>query len=54
MPNLTRPEVPEGTSEANNVTVKTWGEKTAFDFEAKPHWELGEALGILDMERAAS
>jgi len=53
MPNLTRPEVPEGTSEANNVTVKTWGEKTAFDFEAKPHWELGEALGILDMERAA-
>ncbi len=53
VPNLTRDEVPAGTSEAENVTVKTWGEKPAFDFEAKPHWELGEALGILDLERAA-
>ena len=53
IPNLTRDEVPTGTSEADNVTVKTWGEKTAFDFEAKPHWELGESLGILDLERAA-
>ena len=33
--------------------VKTWGEKPALDFEAKPHWEIGEALGILDLERAA-
>ena len=53
IPNLTRDEVPPGASEADNVTVKTWGEKTTFDFEAKPHWELGEALGILDLERAA-
>ncbi len=53
IPNLTRDEVPTGTSETDNLTVKTWGEKTAFDFEAKPHWELGEALGILDLERAA-
>ena len=53
IPNLTRDEVPVGTSEADNLTVKTWGEKTAFDFEPKPHWELGEALGILDLERAA-
>jgi len=53
VPNLTRDEVPAGKSEADNVTVKTWGEKTTFDFEAKPHWELGEALGILDLERAA-
>jgi seryl-tRNA synthetase len=53
IPNLTRDEVPIGNSEADNLTVKTWGEKTAFDFEAKPHWELGEALGILDLERAA-
>jgi seryl-tRNA synthetase len=52
-PNLTRDEVPEGTSEANNVTVKTWGEIPKFDFTPKPHWELGEALGILDLERAA-
>jgi seryl-tRNA synthetase len=53
IPNLTRDEVPAGKSEADNVTVKTWGEKPAFDFEAKPHWELGESLGILDLERAA-
>jgi len=53
VPNLTRDEVPTGRSEADNATVKTWGEKPAFDFEAKPHWELGEALGILDLERAA-
>jgi seryl-tRNA synthetase len=53
IPNLTRDEVPTGTSEQDNVVVKTWGEKPAFDFEAKPHWELGETLGILDLERAA-
>jgi seryl-tRNA synthetase len=53
IPNLTRDEVPTGTSEADNVTVKTWGEKPAFNFAPKPHWELGEALGILDLERAA-
>jgi len=53
IPNLTRDEVPVGKSEADNVAVKFWGEKPAFDFEAKPHWELGESLGILDLERAA-
>src|SRR5580698_7764716 len=53
VPNLTRDEVPAGTSEADNVTVKTWGEKKSFDFEPKPHWEIGEGLGILDLERAA-
>jgi seryl-tRNA synthetase len=53
IPNLTRDEVPAGTSEADNVTVKTWGEKPAFEFDPKPHWELGEALGILDLQRAA-
>jgi seryl-tRNA synthetase len=53
IPNLTRDEVPTGRSEADNPTVKTWGTKPAFDFEPKPHWELGEALGILDLERAA-
>ena len=45
VPNLTRDEVPAGTSEADNVTVKTWGEKPSFDFEPKPHWEMGEAAG---------
>jgi seryl-tRNA synthetase len=53
IPNLTRDEVPVGVSETDNVTVKTWGEKPSFDFEPKPHWELGETLGILDLERAA-
>jgi seryl-tRNA synthetase len=53
IPNLTRDEVPVGKSEEDNMVVKTWGEKPQFNFEAKPHWELGEALGILDLERAA-
>ena len=42
-----------GKSEEDNVVVKTWGEKRSFDFEPKPHWEIGESLGILDLERAA-
>ena len=53
VPNLTRNEVPAGRSEADNKVIKTWGEAKNFDFEAKPHWEIGEALGILDLERAA-
>ncbi|MGA2500084.1 MAG: aminoacyl--tRNA ligase-related protein, partial [Tepidisphaeraceae bacterium] len=53
IPNLTRDEVPTGLSETDNLTVKTWGEIPKLDFEAKPHWELGEQLGILDLERAA-
>src|ERR1700722_18960244 len=53
VPNLTRDEVPVGVSEADNKTVKTWGEQKKFDFTPKPHWEIGESLGILDLERAA-
>jgi seryl-tRNA synthetase len=53
IPNLTRDEVPTGSSEADNFTVKTWGQIPEFDFAPKPHWELGEALGILDLKRAA-
>ncbi|MGB6830845.1 MAG: serine--tRNA ligase, partial [Terracidiphilus sp.] len=52
IPNLTRDEVPKGTSEANNEVVKTWGEPKKYSFEPKPHWEVGEQLGILDLERA--
>jgi seryl-tRNA synthetase len=52
IPNLTRDEVPVGKSEKDNVVVKTWGQKRSFDFEPKPHWEIGEQLGILDLERA--
>ena len=53
VPNLTRDEVPTGTSEADNAVVKTWGEPKKFDFQPQPHWEVGESLGILDLERAA-
>jgi len=53
VPNLTRDEVPAGASEADNKTVKTWGEPKKIDFTPKPHWEIGESLGILDLERAA-
>jgi seryl-tRNA synthetase len=52
IPNLTRDEVPSGKSEEDNVVTKTWGEIPVFDFTPKPHWELGESLGILDLERA--
>ncbi|HEY5258383.1 MAG TPA: serine--tRNA ligase [Candidatus Baltobacteraceae bacterium] len=50
--NLLDDGVPDGHSESDNVVVRTWGRPTAFDFEPKPHWELGEALGLLDFERA--
>jgi seryl-tRNA synthetase len=53
LPNLPADDVPPGASEHENQLVKTWGEPRTFDFPAKPHWELGEALGILDFERAA-
>jgi seryl-tRNA synthetase len=53
VPNLTRDEVPAGVSEADNKVVITWGEQKKFDFTPKPHWDIGESLGILDLERAA-
>jgi len=53
MPNIPNEAVPIGVSEADNVEVRKWGEPPAFSFPAKPHWELGESLGILDFERGA-
>ena len=53
LPNLPNDDVPAGASEHDNVCQKTWGEIPTFDFPAKPHWEIGEELGILDFERAA-
>lgn len=47
LPNLILDEVPQGGEEANRIE-KTWGEPAVFDFEPRPHWELGELLGILD------
>ena len=53
IPNLPDDSVPVGTSEHDNVEVRCWGTPPQFDFTPKPHWELGEELGILDLERAA-
>ena len=53
LPNLPDDSVPAGISEHDNVVQKTWGTIPTFDFPAKPHWEIGEELGILDFERAA-
>jgi seryl-tRNA synthetase len=53
LPNLPHASVPVGADSAANVEVRRWGEPRRFDFPPKPHWELGEALGILDFERAA-
>ena len=52
-PNILDDSVPDGKGEEDNVVVRTWGTTRKFDFEPKPHWELGEALDILDFERAA-
>ena len=49
--NLPAPDVPEGEDEAGNVVIAQEGEPRQFDFAPKPHWELGEALGIIDFER---
>ena len=51
IPNLPLPEVPIGKDESENVVVKVVGEPREFDFEPKPHWDLGADLGILDFER---
>lgn len=52
-PNILDDSVPNGEDERSNVVLQAWGEAPAFDFTPKPHWELGEALDILDFERAA-
>ncbi|MGP6157806.1 MAG: serine--tRNA ligase [Vulcanimicrobiaceae bacterium] len=53
VPNLLDDSVPDGSGEADNVVVRDSGAPPAFDFVPKAHWELGEALDILDFERAA-
>ncbi|MDY0212997.1 MAG: serine--tRNA ligase [Desulfuromonadaceae bacterium] len=52
LPNLPAPECPIGHSEEDNVEVRTWGQLRPFAFAPKPHWDIGEALDILDFERA--
>ncbi len=53
IPNLPVESVPSGTSAEDNVEVRRWGTPRVFDFAPKPHWELGEQLGILNFEQAA-
>ena len=51
VPNLPAAHVPVGPDESGNVVIAEHGERRAFDFPPKPHWELTEALGIIDFER---
>jgi len=51
VPNLLHPTVPVGKDEDDSVVVRSWGEPRNFDFTPAPHWQLGEALGIIDFER---
>jgi seryl-tRNA synthetase len=53
LPNLPHASVPVGKSAEDNVEARRWGTPPQFDFNPKPHWELGEELGVLDLERAA-
>src|SRR5712692_2571388 len=53
IPNLPHDSVPVGKTAEDNVEVRRWGTPPKFDFVPKPHWELGEQLGVLDFERAA-
>ncbi len=53
IPNLPHESVPPGVDENDNQVIKRWGDLPRFDFTPKPHWELGERLGIFDFARAA-
>ncbi len=53
IPNLCSDDVPQGQDDSDNLEFKKWGDKPAFSFAPKTHWEIGEALNILDFERAA-
>ncbi len=53
IPNIPHASVPVGKTADDNVEVRRWGTPPTFDFAPKPHWEIGEQLGVLDLERAA-
>ncbi|HOS97607.1 MAG TPA: serine--tRNA ligase [Deltaproteobacteria bacterium] len=53
IPNIPHESVPIGSGSDDNQVVRTWGEKPAFDFTPRDHWDVGEALGVLDFKRAA-
>ncbi|MGL4797709.1 MAG: serine--tRNA ligase [Paraclostridium sp.] len=50
IPNVPHPNVPQGTTDEDNVEIRTWGEPTKFEFEHKAHWDIGTGLDILDFE----
>ena len=54
VPNRPHETCPVGKDENDNVEIRKWGEVPMFPFEPKPHWEIGEALGIMDFERGAA
>ena len=51
VPNILNEAVPEGNDEEDNIIVREWGKKPEFNFDPKPHYDLGTDLGILDFER---
>ncbi|MGA1843509.1 MAG: serine--tRNA ligase [bacterium] len=53
IPNVPHESVPVGTDARDNAVVKTWGEPAEFPFQPRPHWEIGDILGIIDFECAA-
>lgn len=53
IPNMPNKYVPVGTDDSENIEIRRWETPRTFEFEAKPHWEIGRDLGILDSERAA-
>jgi len=53
VPNAPHASVPDGAGEADNPVVSTWGDRPSFAFTPRPHWEIGEALGILDFAAGA-
>ena len=52
IPNIPAASVPDGKDDSDNQEIRRWGEPKSFDFEPRPHWEIGENLNILDVERA--
>lgn len=53
VPNPPQDDTPDGKDASDNVEVRTWGEKPSFDFAPRPHWEIGEMLGVLEWQQAA-
>lgn len=53
IPNIPNPSVPKGSTDDDNVEIRKFGDPTKFNFEPKPHWDLGADLGVIDAETAA-